>query len=478
MGCPFFDPGHFVLRAVFHQTKSRDTLAPSFDFRQSSRARRLFETKPLLSVATSLDAWVLPSIRWPKKLSKLYLDLEERVQIKTRDLEESNRSLDVLYKAVNRLSGKPFPHVTYQGLLEEITTLAGTGPAVICLKGSDQTKAHELATTRDAADMLIFCKTNDCHTCLGHGEDLGCTHSFDQPTKDNIVHQVLSLAITDAEQHHGVLLVEALDDKGFADWQIRVLEAVASHIGLAITMSGLHAEQSRLALLTERSAIARELHDSLAQSLSYAKIQVVRLDQMLSNNPDLSEARDINNELREGLNRAYRELRELLTTFRLTMDGQDLNSTIRRTVEEFSERGAVEIRYVGDCPNGLLAPNEEIHLLQIIRESLSNVLRHSRATKANVALRYCKTGEVTLKVEDNGCGMDHKNGDLKHQHYGLVIMRERTLSLRGELELVSPVDQGGTRIALSFLPLAQRPAQGTNSERNSLDAATSEAARS
>jgi two-component system, NarL family, nitrate/nitrite sensor histidine kinase NarX len=391
------------------------------------------------------------------KLSKLYLDLEERVRIKTKDLEESNRSLDVLYKTVNRLSGKPLPHVTYQGLLEEITMLAGTGPAVICLKGSEESKAHELATTRDLDDSLITCKTTDCQTCFGRGKNNGRTHFFDHPTNDSSAHPVISLAIKDARHHHGVLLVEARDHKGFADWQKRVLEAVASHIGMAIAMSGLHAEQNRLALLTERGAIARELHDSLAQSLSYAKIQVSRLNHVLGSSPLQSEAREINDELRDGLNRAYRELRELLTTFRLTMDDQDLVRTIRDTVEEFAGRGSVQIQFTGDCPNGLLVPNEEIHLLQIVREALSNVVRHSKATDAKVVLRYCKTGEIELEIEDDGCGMDHDNTDLNRQHYGLVIMRERALSLNGELKFECPVDQGGTRVTLSFVPLAQRP---------------------
>ncbi|MCP4934440.1 MAG: HAMP domain-containing protein [bacterium] len=385
------------------------------------------------------------------RLSKLYTDLEERVQLKTQSLERSNRSLDLLYKTVNRLSQSQFPHVTYQELLEEITKLAGTGPAVICLTGESDDKAHQLATTRTCNDIQITCKTEDCGKCLGKGE----IHLFDQPKKQGPSHSIMSLPIKDAHNHHGVLMVEALDDKGFDEWQKRVLQAVASHIGIAITMAGLHAEQNRLGLLTERSAIARELHDSLAQSLSYAKIQVSRLDKLLGEKEDTHEAHKINNELRDGLNRAYRELRELLTTFRLTMDDHDLNETIRTTIGEFGKRGQLEIDFVGDCPNGILAPNEEIHILQIIRESLSNIVRHSQASTARVALRFCETRHIRLEIEDNGTGMDHHRTDLQHQHYGLTIMRERGLSLGGELA-IEEGSHTGTKISLSFVPLAER----------------------
>jgi two-component system nitrate/nitrite sensor histidine kinase NarX len=312
-------------------------------------------------------------------LSKLYADLEERVRVKTLDLEQSNRSLDVLYKTVKRLSGTPFPHVIYRELLEEITALAGTGPAAICLTGVIETKAHQLATTRARARGFDACQTSDCSTCLGQGE----THFFARRGADGSLQKVMSLPIRDLRHHHGVLLVEARAGKGFADWQVRVLEAVASHIAIAITMSSLHAEQSRVALLTERSAIARELHDSLAQSLSYAKIQVSRLDKVLadtseSGSAQKKQAQEISDELRDGLNRAYRELRELLTTFRLTMEDHDLNRSIADTVEEFNQRGAVIISFASHCPNGLLAPNEEIHVLQIIRVALANIINHSK----------------------------------------------------------------------------------------------------
>ena len=265
----------------------------------------------------------------------------------------------------------------------------------------------------------------------------------------------MSLPIEDARNHHGMLMVEALDENGFANWQKRVLEAVASHIGIAITMSGLHAEQNRIALLTERGAIARELHDSLAQSLSYAKIQVSRLDKLLSQDDSKSDAKTVNTELRDGLNRAYRELRELLTTFRLTMEDQDLVATIRATITEFGQRGRVEIDFIGDCPNGLLAPNEEIHLLQIIREALSNIVRHSLATNADITLRLSETRHITLEIQDNGTGMKPDQVDLQHQHYGLAIMRERALSLGGKLTIDSKPDEG-TRISLSFMPIAER----------------------
>ena len=383
-----------------------------------------------------------------ERLSKLYGELEERVRVKTAHLERSNRSLDVLYKTVRRLSSTPFPHVTYQGLLEEVTELAGTGPAVICLKGDVEDKAHQLASTRPCHQPSETCKSGDCGKCLGRGE----LHFFDQMVADGKPRQTMSLPIRDAHNHHGVLLVEARDSSGFEDWQQKVLQAVASHIGLAISMSGLHSEQNRYALLSERSAIARELHDSLAQSLSYAKIQVSRLQMELGEGTQNAQARRINGELRDGLNRAYRELRELLTTFRLTMEDEDLNRTIETTVREFAERGQISMDFVGDCPNGLLTPNEEIHILQIIREALSNIVRHSSAKRARVILLLREDGTVSLSIEDNGKGIDQAEMNREHQHYGLLIMRERAENLGGTLQIGQGPGGRGTSLFLIIRP--------------------------
>jgi two-component system nitrate/nitrite sensor histidine kinase NarX len=86
-----------------------------------------------------------------------------------------------------------------------------------------------------------------------------------------------------------------------------------------------------LALLEERAVIARELHDSLAQSLSYLKIQVGRLQLLPGGAEAAAQARDIVTELREGLNGAYRQLRELIATFRLKMEHPRLEDSLTRS---------------------------------------------------------------------------------------------------------------------------------------------------
>lgn len=145
----------------------------------------------------------------------------------------------------------------------------------------------------------------------------------------------ISFSITDQDHQYGVLIMGVTKGTRLETWQKQLLEAVARHIGIAINISRRATESRRLALLEERSVIARKLHDSLAQSLSYLKIQVTRLDAALNESENDQTVRLILKELRDGLSSAYRQLRELLTTFRLKVDGRALREGPQpKTVDE------------------------------------------------------------------------------------------------------------------------------------------------
>src|SRR5690606_31263474 len=142
---------------------------------------------------------------------------------------------------------------------------------------------------------------------------------------------------------------------------------------------------------------------------------------------------DILQELTTGLNSAYRQLRELLTTFRLKLDAPDLASGFRQTVDEFSERLGQPIRLDYELPPRLLSPNEEIHMLQIVRESLAKAVRHSGATE--VVVKVCfESPMVQVRITDNGVGLPEGRPP---QHYGLIIMQDRARTLGGDLQVES-----------------------------------------
>jgi two-component system nitrate/nitrite sensor histidine kinase NarX len=250
--------------------------------------------------------------------------------------------------------------------------------------------------------------------------------------------------LSEAGTPYGVMLLRLPEGIELADWKLKLLESIGHHIGAALATAKRSDERRRIALMEERSVIARELHDSLAQSLSYLKIQVTRLKSHL----DGGQTADIVEELKLGLNNAYRQLRELLTTFRLRMDGRGLSDALQDAVREFSQRTGIEFRLHDRLLGHELDASEQIHVLQVVREALANVEHHANAQRADVRLAI-EHGRLRVTVDDDGVGI--RQAEPPTHHYGLAIMRDRAASLHGTL-MISRRPEGGTRVEMEFTP--------------------------
>ena len=387
-----------------------------------------------------------------RDLRQLYQDLERRVKRKTADLERSRRSVELMYRTVNHLRDAANRPIDYDSLLNDIEALAETGPGTICLADKVEAGAKMLASTFDHHRWESGCAVNNCNDCLNHEQT--AVVRFREP-RDGDCHMIAT-PIRHGATQYGVLLTQMPAGKPLESWQQRLLQAVADHIGIALNQSHRAAERRRLGLLEERAIIARELHDSLAQALAYLKIQVARLEKNQLAGDDRAATRSIIHELRQGLTDAYRELRELLSTFRLRMDDEDLETALEKTVNEFRERASVDIRLDYRVRHNELGVNEEIHLLQIVREALTNVVNHARATECVVAFTPGDDEQLTLSIDDNGQGFPRDPEKLFH--YGLIIMRERAASLQGELQL-GPSPLGGASVSVRFTPERHRKQQ-------------------
>lgn len=212
----------------------------------------------------------------------------------------------------------------------------------------------------------------------------------------------------------------------------------------------------------ERAAIGRELHDSLAQSLAYMKIQMSTLQKLMREGDKTADDADIAMEkLRGTLTTASLQLRELITTFRLTMHGRTFAQALEDSIEEFEGRSSIAFDLDNRISAGKLSVADEMQLLLILREALCNVVRHSHASYCWVSVRPKHDGGVHLIVEDNGIGTKPLAADAQ-SHHGLAIMQERARSLKGSFAIETR-EGGGTRLAVS-VPGAGGPASAPNVE--------------
>lgn len=210
--------------------------------------------------------------------------------------------------------------------------------------------------------------------------------------------------------------------------------------------------QERLGLMEERAVIARELHDSLGQLLAYMKIQLTLLNRATqAGRPEgIEEARQA---LKESVDSAYRQLRELLATFRLKVEAPDLPSALECILAELEERSDAELTLDYRLPPMTLSATQQVHLLQLIREAVMNAIKHAQAS--HIRLRCAiEADQLVATVEDDGVGMTTPENP--QNHFGLNIMQERARQMGGTLRIdASPM--GGVRVQVSILNHVEEP---------------------
>jgi len=388
-------------------------------------------------------------------LSHSYATLEARVEEKTEQLARSNVSLEVLYHTTRTLAENPLTQATLDGVMRDIERVVGLKAGAICAREEGDRRGFPIALTTAGTEGMegeqarTWCEQERCYECFEDGEAR-------VRTVGSGADRMLAVPLSEGGKPYGVMLLRLPPGMEIEEWKLKLLESIGHHIGAALATAKRTDERRRIALMEERSVIARELHDSLAQSLSYLKIQVTRLKSHLEGNSARTQAADVLEELKAGINNAYRQLRELLTTFRLRMDGRGLSDALQDTVGEFSRRTGIEFRLHDRLLGHELDSSEQIHVLQVVREALTNVEHHARASRADVCLAI-EQGRVRVTVDDDGVGI--KDAEPPTHHYGLAIMRDRAATLGGTLR-ISRRPEGGTRVEMDFSPRGPFQASG------------------
>lgn len=219
-------------------------------------------------------------------------------------------------------------------------------------------------------------------------------------------------------------------------------------------------EQLATGLVNERRMMANEVHDSLAQGLTYMRMRMSLLRDAIRQG-DEGRALKYWGDVDSSLTNAHRRLRELITYFRTRMDPRGLVHALGEMSESFHDRTGVTLEFANRVPELHLPVGREVQVFHIVQEALANVCKHADARRARLCLE-CKDGGYEIVVEDDGVGMptDAVAGERGESgHYGIAIMRERARRLGGELTLQS-APGAGTRVRLYF-PAVQPQTEDT-----------------
>jgi signal transduction histidine kinase len=222
-------------------------------------------------------------------------------------------------------------------------------------------------------------------------------------------------------------LLNSLLSRGFIAWQ-------------------QHQTSIEKAISSERQAHAAELHDSMAQVLGYMRMRTAKLA-TLCEESRYQPLKGLADDLSIQAHSAYRQTRELIVNSRLSMQGCTLKEAIYQSVQEFEERSGIVFEVDNRTLNATnITSPDDLQILYIVREALSNIVRHSRASHARVMLIPDKNRCIVIKIQDNGTGISIKEG--RPDSFGLKIMQERAHRIKAQLDIL-PRQGNGTSVELT-----------------------------
>jgi two-component system, NarL family, nitrate/nitrite sensor histidine kinase NarX len=403
--------------------------------------------------------------RMAETLAGLYQNLEHKVREKTVRLEQEHLRLAALYEAAAFVTRAATLDELARGFARQVRRIARADASAVrwcdesnqryvmlasdCLPQSLVDDEHCIATgscmcgqaEAQAGTRVIPIHANQDEGLLGHCERAG----FDA---------VVSVPVRLQERMVGELNLFYRGRAALADDDRSLLEALASHLAGAIEALRAGALQREAAVAEERGLLARELHDSIAQSLAFLKIQVGLLRTALKQRDDEAVQRTLG-ELDTGVHDSLGDVRELLVHFRTRTNTEDFAPALQATLQKFEHQSGLRTHLSIDRNGLALAPDMQVQVLHVVQEALSNVRKHARAREVWVDVQQAPQWRV--EVRDDGCGFnaaDSAHSAPDATHVGLAIMRERASRIGAEVT-VDSVPGSGTCVVLT-LPQQQR----------------------
>ncbi len=388
-------------------------------------------------------------------LARFLGEIAQRLNSAGRDMsdlvlqvEHRNRELAILHEIAATVSRSLDLHEVLDGALERIMALLHLDAGVVYLRTGDAAD-YTLASCRGLpaeieqrmaapAEQDELSHAVSTFTAIVANADRTDTRSLEAtPYWDIGLRIAVAIPLRAKEITRGVLIAAAREERPFSDDDLRLLDGVARHLAVAVENARLYEESGRLAAVEERNRLAREIHDTIAQSLAGLVIHLEAAGRTLAREPEraaasLSAAKEM---ARAALAEARRSVWNLRP---VALDECGLAKALAEEAQRvFPGDSGVRTEVVVTGEAAELAPDVAANLLRIAQEALHNVCSHAQADDVQVVLAYTPE-RVRLTVTDDGRGMQTPADQLATgSGFGLISMRERARGIGGELRLLS-----------------------------------------
>jgi signal transduction histidine kinase len=236
-------------------------------------------------------------------------------------------------------------------------------------------------------------------------------------------------------------LASKLGAREFSQADQELVEMLAAHAAIAIENAELHERSRELTVMEERNRLARELHDSVIQTLFSAVFTAEAAAELLDRDPRLARAEVAR--LQQLAKGAVKEMRSLVFELRpAEIELEGLVPTLRKHIDVLKRVYGSDIRLSVEGRRRL-KPDTERELFRIAQEAIRNAMKHSGASRISVGVRM-RDSVVRLSVSDDGVGFDPSSPQVRGRHLGLTSMLERAELLGGDLHVESAPGAGAT----------------------------------
>ncbi len=404
-----------------------------------------------------------------EKLQTLSAGFQQEVEKQTHKVEEKNHSLNILYEVATSINQSKDLEDLLSRFLQMLISLTSARAGTVRLRtADDQLKmVASLGLNEEfiKEELYVPIQRCLCGTSLTQGsvESSISTQNCSKLSGTELFPDNDAEIIAIPLEHQGVSLgiYNLFIDKPNADMiedLSELLTSIGKHLGMAIEKSRLDEDSRQHSIIKERTLLAHELHDSLAQTLASLRFQVTILEENILE--QIPVEREEVTRLHESIDEAYCEVRGLITHFRAPMDKQGLIPALEKLISNFKSNCDISVFFQNEWGSDLKS-EQEFQIVRIVQEALANVRKHSQARTVRILARSFNLSDSALThsnisnsneilIEDDGIGMDNKNmTNSLGEHIGLSVMEERARRIGGHISIDTETGEG-TQILLTF----------------------------
>ncbi len=397
-------------------------------------------TSNLNTTVTLLQQEVAERQRAETELQRLTQSLEERLVARTREL---SAFFDLATLSSSKYS---LPQILDPAIAHILDIGQCQAFCIHLLNGEDQTLeliTHRNLSPSDAKQVQQIAVAGHFARQIarvgGHiaVADLGSSPLLPPALKLQGFQTYLGAQLRAGGRTQGWLSCYRASGEGFALDEVSLLVALSEQIGVIIENHRLRRQAEATAVLEERQRLARDLHDSVNQSL-YGLTLLARSGVEAATEGDTERLRASLSELEKAAFQTLREMRLLLFQLRpLALDQRGLVEALTLRLNAIERRAGIIVAYRGNEAVDLPSEMEE-ELYYLAMEILNNALKHANATHITVNLTT-DAAQLRLAIHDNGCGFDPERASAG---LGLQNIRERAERLGARLNITSAPDAG------------------------------------